>query len=82
MAPLLIAMALFPANVSRTRWFHALLPCPFRIRGVRESVLYFDTLEFGHPLKTGYEFWVPVLADKQAAFSSHNVAPPSCHDLV
>ncbi len=32
-----------------------------------------NTLEFGHPLKTGYEFWVPVLADKQAAFSSHNV---------
>lgn len=32
-----------------------------------------NTLEFGHPLKTGYEFWVPALADKQAAFSFHNV---------
>ena len=32
-----------------------------------------NTLEFGHPLKTGYEFWVPTLADKQAAFSLHNV---------
>ena len=32
-----------------------------------------NTLEFGHPLKTGYEFWVPALADKQAAFSLHNV---------
>ena len=34
-----------------------------------------NTLEFGHPLKTGYEFWVPALADKQAAFSLHNVPP-------
>ena len=34
-----------------------------------------NTLEFGHPLRTGYEFWVPALADKQAAFSFHNVPP-------
>ena len=34
-----------------------------------------NILEFGHPLKTGYEFWVPSLADKQAAFSLHNVRP-------
>jgi hypothetical protein len=34
-----------------------------------------NTSEFGHPLKTGYEFWVPALADKQAAFSLHNVPP-------
>src|SRR5205814_2367061 len=26
-------------------------------------------------LKTGYEFWVPALTDKQAAFSLHNVPP-------
>jgi len=32
-----------------------------------------NTLEFGNPLKTGYEFWVPALGDKQAAFSLHNV---------
>jgi len=32
-----------------------------------------NTFEFGHPLKTGYEFWVPTLGDKQAAFSFHNV---------
>jgi hypothetical protein len=34
-----------------------------------------NSLEFGHPLKSGYEFWVPGLADKQAAFSLHNVPP-------
>jgi len=32
-----------------------------------------NTVELGHPLKTGYEFWVPALADKRAAFSFHNV---------
>ena len=34
-----------------------------------------NTFEFGHPLKTGYDFWVPWLAEKQAAFSLHNVPP-------
>jgi hypothetical protein len=73
MAPLLIAMALFPANVSWTKWFmHCCLALAiFVIAASPYFVL--NTLEFGHPLKTGYEFWVPTLADKQAAFSLHNV---------
>ena len=73
MAPLLIAMALFPANVSWTKWFmHCCLALAvFAIAASPYFVL--NTLEFGDPLKTGYEFWVPSLADKQAAFSLHNV---------
>ena len=74
-APLLIAMALFPANVSRTRWF---MHCGFVlvVFAVAASPYFIlNTLEFGHPLKTGYEFWVPALTDKQAAFSLHNVPP-------
>jgi hypothetical protein len=73
MAPLLIAMALFPVNVSWTKWFmHCCLALAvFAIAASPYFVL--NTLEFGHPLKTGYEFWVPTLADKQAAFSLHNV---------
>jgi len=73
MAPLLVAMALFPAHVSWTRWFmHC---CLTVILFVVAASPYFilNTLQFGHPLKTGYEFWVPELADKQAAFSLHNV---------
>jgi hypothetical protein len=73
MAPLLIAMALFPANVSWTRWF---MHCCFALAvfAVAASPYFIlNTLEFGDPLKTGYEFWVPALADKQAAFSFHNV---------
>ena len=75
MAPLLIAMALFPANVSWTRWFmHCCLALAvFAVAASPYFIL--NTLEFGHPLKTGYEFWVPALADKQAAFSLHNVPP-------
>ncbi len=73
MAPLLIAMALFPANVSWTRWF---MHCCFAlvVFAVAASPYFIlNTLEFGHPFKTGYEFWVPALADKQAVFSFHNV---------
>src|SRR4029077_10507186 len=75
MAPLLIAMALFPVNVSWTKWFmHCCLALAvFAIAASSYFVL--NTLEFGDPLKTGYEFWVPTLADKQAAFSLHNVSP-------
>jgi hypothetical protein len=72
-APLLIAMALFPANVSWTRWLmHCCLALAvFAVAASPYFIL--NTLELGHPLKTGYEFWVPNLADKQAAFSFHNV---------
>jgi hypothetical protein len=75
MAPLLIAMALFPVNVSWTRWFMhcSLVLAVFAVAASPYFIL--NTLEFGHPLKTGYEFWVSTFADKQAAFSLHNVPP-------
>ena len=73
MAPLLIAMALFPANVSWTRWFmHCCLALAvFALAASPYFIL--NTLEFGHPLKTGYEFWVPHWRTSRAAFSLHNV---------
>ena len=80
MAPLLIAMALFPDNVSWARWFmHCCLALAvFAVAASPYFIL--NTLEFGHPLKTGYEFWVPALADKQGAFSFRNV--PSQVSLI
>lgn len=75
MAPLLIAMALFPVNGSWVKWF---MHCCFvlAVFAVAASPYFIlNTLQFGHPLKSGYEFWVPELADKQAAFSWHNVSP-------
>jgi hypothetical protein len=73
MAPLLVAMVFFPANVSWTRWFmHCCLTVAvFAVAASPYFIL--NAFELGHPLKTGYEFWVPALADKQAAFSLHNV---------
>ena len=75
MAPLLIAMALFPVNVSWPRWFmHCCLAlAAFVVAAGPYFIL--NTLEFHDPLKTGYEFWVPTLANKQAAFALHNVPP-------
>jgi hypothetical protein len=74
-APLLIAMALFQANVSWMRWFMhcCLVLAVFAVAASPYFVL--NTLQFGHPLRTGYEFWVPALANKQGAFSFHNVPP-------
>jgi hypothetical protein len=72
-APLLVAMALFPANVSWTKWFmHCCLA--LAVFAVASSPYFIlNALEFGHALKSGYEFWVPALENKQAAFSFHNV---------
>src|SRR5947207_3970960 len=75
MAPLLIGMALFPAKASWTRWFMhcCLVLAVFVVAASPYFIL--NTLEFGYPLMTGYEFWVPTLADKQGSFSLHNVPP-------
>jgi hypothetical protein len=69
-APLLIAMALFPANASWTRWFmHCCLALAvFTVAASPYFIL--NTVEFGHPLKTGYEFWG---LSAKTAFSLHNV---------
>jgi hypothetical protein len=72
MAPLLVAMALFPANVSWTRWFiHCcLVLVVFALAASPYFIL--NTLEFGYPLKTGYEFWG---LSTKTAFSLQNVPP-------
>src|SRR5215510_13961789 len=69
-APLLLAMALFPANGSWTRWFiHCcLVLVVFALAASPYFIL--NTLEFGHPLKTGYEFWG---LSTETAFALHNV---------
>ena len=80
-APLLIAMALFPARVSWTRWFMhcCLVLTVFAVAASAYFIL--NTLEFGHPLKTGYEFWVPMLATRSCFFLPQ-CPSPSSHDLV
>lgn len=73
MTPLLIAMALFPVNGSWTRWLiHCcLVLVVFAIAASPYFIL--NALEFGSPLKTGYQFWVSAFADKPVPFSFENV---------
>ncbi len=72
-APLLISMALFPVFRSRAKWLlHCVLVIlTFALAASPYFVL--NTFEFGHPLKTGYDFWVPWFTEKQMMFSVHNV---------
>jgi hypothetical protein len=73
MAPLLIAMALFPANVSWIKWFMhcCLVLAVFAAAASPHFIL--NTLEFGDPLKTGYDFWVPGWTANLRLFSLQNV---------
>jgi hypothetical protein len=72
-APLLISMALFPVFRSRTNWLlHCILVIlTFALAASPYFIL--NTLEFGDPLKTGYDFWVPWFTQEQKLFSVHNV---------
>jgi hypothetical protein len=73
MAPLLIAMALFPA---RDSWFRWLIHCCLVLvvfAAASGPYFIFNTLEFAHPLKTGYDFWVPAWAESGQLFSLRNV---------
>src|SRR5215475_650642 len=73
MAPLLIAMALFPVNGSWTRWS---MHCCFVIAvfaAAASPYFILNTLQFGSPLKTGYEFWVSAFAEKPVPFSLNNM---------
>lgn len=72
-APLLIGMALFPVFRSRANWLlHCVLVIlTFALAASPYFIL--NTLEFGHPLKTGYDFWVPWFTQKEMLFSVHSV---------
>ena len=48
---------------------------PARSRRIAAPYFIFNTLEFGHPLKTGYDFWVPAWSENSQLFSFRNVPP-------
>ena len=73
MAPLLIAMALFPARDSWLRWLIHCCLVLIVFAAASSPYFIFNTLEFGHPLKTGYDFWVPDWAESGQLFSVRNV---------
>jgi hypothetical protein len=73
MAALILAMTLFPAKGSWPRWLMhcCLVLVVFTVASAPYFI--FNTLEFGHPLKTGYDFWVPAWTESGKLFSVRNV---------
>jgi hypothetical protein len=72
-APLLLAMALFPTGGSRLRW---VLHCAGALSlfvFAAGPILMLNATQFGSPLKNGYYFWVPGLMEKHAVFSFQNI---------
>jgi hypothetical protein len=70
-SPLLVAMALFPSP-SRMKWLLHCLFVGLVFAFAASPYFILNTLQFGHPLKTGYDFWVPAFM-AQAPFSIHNI---------
>jgi hypothetical protein len=71
-APILVSMALLPQRVPSAKW---LLHCVLLILTFALAVSpYFilNTLQFGHPLTSGYDFWAPSFRE-QGAFSLRNI---------
>ena len=72
-APLLVAMALFPSGESWSKWFThcGLVLAVFASAAI--PYFLFNAVQFGHPLKTGYDFWVPEWTQNVGLFSPRNV---------
>ncbi len=75
LAPLLIAMALFPVRQSWPRWLMHCCLVLMVFTAASGPYFIFNTLEFGRPLKTGYDFWVPAWTEDTGLFSLCNVPP-------
>ena len=73
MSPLLLAMALFPARDSWARWLMHCCLVLVVFAAAAAPYFIFNTVEFGHPLKTGYDFWVPAWTENHRLFSLQNV---------
>jgi hypothetical protein len=57
-APLLLAMALFPAQGTRLHWFLHCLALPIVFTLAASPTLVLNTIQFHSPFKTGYDFWL------------------------
>ena len=75
LAPLLIAMAFFPVRQSSPRWLMHCCLVLMVFTAASGPYFIFNTLEFGRPLKTGYDFWVPAWTEDMGLFSLRNVPP-------
>jgi hypothetical protein len=71
--PLLLAMALFPAQGMRLRWFLHCLALPIVFTLAASPTLVLNTLQFHSPFKTGYDFWLAHSGGMRAHFSPHYI---------
>ena len=68
-APILLAMAMLPMKGMRLRWLLRFAAVPIIFLTAASPVLVLNTIQFGSPFKTGYDFWVPQLGEKHVFFS-------------
>ena len=68
-APLLLAMALLPAEETRWRRFFHCVAVTIVFVLAASPVLALNTIQFHSPFKTGYDFWVPYWTEKHRLFS-------------
>ncbi len=67
-APLLLVAAFVPITGTRWRWLlHCAAVCVVFVAAAA-PVLAFNTIQFGSPLKTGYDFWAPYFSMKHLLF--------------
>ena len=72
-APLLLAMALFPAKGTRLRWFLHCLALLIVFALAASPMLVLNSIQFHSPFKTGYHFWLNGWLEKHAFFSPHYI---------
>jgi hypothetical protein len=68
-APLLLAMALFPAGGNRLRWFLHCTAVLLVFAVVASPVLVMNTIQFHSPFNTGYDFWASYSSVNRLLFS-------------
>ncbi len=68
-APLLLVMAVLPMRGTHLRWlFHCAAVTVLFVLAA-SPLLVLNTIQFGSPFKTGYDFWAPYFSMKHLLFS-------------
>jgi hypothetical protein len=74
-APLLLAMALFPTQGRRLRWFLHCFAVTIAFALAASPTLVLNTIQFHSPFKTGYDFWLAGDWSVKAALFSPSYIP-------
>jgi hypothetical protein len=72
-APLLLTMAVLPIRGMRLRWLLHCAAVAFLFVLAASPMLVLNTIQFGSPFKTGYDFWAPYFSEKHLLFSLRHI---------